>query len=263
MLGRSDEADIQVDDEKVSRKHLKIAFVKSGVRNSEQIRAIVTDLNSRNGIFINGLRVYEQELSKGDKLKVGKTILKFEVKDHLDVAYHNKLYQQATCDPLTGLMNRHYLQRELSKFITLSARYNRTFAVMMLDIDFFKKVNDTYGHAVGDNVLKVVANLLMNNVRDQDIAARFGGEEFIILLPETSLNGAVVVAERIRMAVEGFNFEPLGCQQHGITISIGIGEFPTTGIETEALINRTDAALYEAKTSGRNRVCMARPVKVV
>jgi diguanylate cyclase (GGDEF)-like protein len=257
VLGRSDEADIKVDDEKVSRQHLKIAFVKSRVQNSEQMHAIVTDLNSRNGIFINGLRVHKQELSNGDKLKVGKTILKFEVKDYLDVAYHNKLYQQATCDPLTGLMNRHYLQHELSKFIALSARYNRTFSVIMLDIDFFKRVNDAYGHAVGDNVLKEVAHILLNNVRDQDIAARFGGEEFIILLPETSLNDAVVVAERIRMAVEGFNFEPLGCQQHGITISIGIGEFPTTGSTTEALLNRADAALYEAKTSGRNRVCMA------
>ena len=263
VLGRSDEADIQIDDEKISRKHLKIALVKSGVQNSEPMRAVVTDLHSTNGIFINGLRVHEQELSNGDKLKVGKTILKFEAKDHLDIAYHDKLYQQATCDPLTGLMNRHYLQRELSKFVSLSARYHRTFSVMMLDIDFFKKVNDTYGHDVGDNVLTMVANILMNNVRDHDIAARFGGEEFIILLPETALNDAVVVAERIRMAVEGFNFEPLGCQQHCVTISIGIGEFPTTGIATEELVKRTDAALYEAKTSGRNRVCMARPVKGV
>jgi len=81
---------------------------------------------------------------------------------------------------------------------------------MMLDINFFKKLNDTYGHDVGDNVLKLVANILTNNTRSHDVVARFGGEEFVILLPETALSGAVVVAERIRMAIESFNFKPLG-----------------------------------------------------
>ena len=260
VLGRSDKADIQVNDKKVSRQHLKISLVKSGARKNEQTRTVVTDLNSTNGIFINGVRAYEQELRNGDKLKAGDTILKFEAKDYLDVAYHDNLYQQASCDPLTGLSNRNYLQRELSKCISISSRYNRAFSVMMLDIDLFKKVNDTYGHDVGDNVLKLVANILMRNKRAHDIAARFGGEEFVVLLPETSLSGAVVVAERIRMALESFNFKPLGCQ-HGVTISIGISEFPINGIDTKELVNRADEALYEAKTSGRNRVCMARAVK--
>ena len=131
---------------------------------------------------------------------------------------------------------------------------------MMLDIDFFKKVNDTYGHDVGDNVLKLVANILTNNTRSHDVVAHFGGEEFVILLPETALSGAVVVAERIRMAIESFNFKPLGCQ-HGVTISIGISEFPLNGIDTKELVDRADEALYEAKTNGRNCVCMARAVK--
>lgn len=260
VLGRSDEADIQIDDEKVSRKHLKISLVKSGEQKKEPTRVMVADLHSKNGIFINGVRVHEQELTNGDKLKIGETILKFEAKDRLDVDYHDKLYQQAICDPLTGLANRNYFQNELSKCISLSLRHQRTFAVMMLDIDFFKKVNDTYGHDVGDNVLKMVANMLLDNVRDHDVAARFGGEEFVLLLPETSLDDALGIAERIRIAVEGFNFAPLGCQ-HGVTISIGIGEFPPTGMETDELVKRTDAALYEAKTSGRNRVCIARPVQ--
>ena len=260
VLGRSDEADIQVDDEKVSRKHLKISLVKSDVQKNEPTRVVVADLHSTNGIFINGSRVYEQALRNGDKLRIGNTILKFEVKDCLDVSYHNKLYQQATRDPLTGLLNRNYLQNELSKFISLGLRYNRAFSVMLLDIDFFKKVNDTYGHAVGDNVLKLVAKIVMTNKRDHDVTARFGGEEFVILLPETSLNSAVAIAERIRTAIESFNFKSLGCQ-HGVTISIGISEFPIHGMETKELVNRADEALYEAKTSGRNRVCVARPVK--
>lgn len=260
VLGRSDEADIQVDDEKVSRKHLKIALVKSGQKN-EQTRAIVSDLQSKNGIFINGMRAYEQELRNGDKLKVGDTILKFEVKDRLDVSYHDKLYQQATRDPLTGLSNRNYFQNELRKFISIASRYSRPFSVMMLDIDFFKKINDTYGHDVGDNVLKHVASILMNHLRNHDVAARFGGEEFVILLPETALNGAIVVAERIRMSIEATDFNPMGCR-HRVTISIGIGEYPTSGTEFEELIKKADEALYRAKTSGRNRVCVAQPIAV-
>src|ERR1051326_5443802 len=121
VLGRSDEADIQVDDEKVSRKHLKLSLIKSAKGEN---RAMVTDLNSKNGIFVNGMRAYEQELRNGDKLKVGDTILKFEVKDRLDVSYHDKLYQQATRDPLTGLSNRNYFQNELRKFISIASRYN-------------------------------------------------------------------------------------------------------------------------------------------
>ena len=260
VLGRSDEADIQVDDEKVSRKHLKISLVKSGVQKNEQTSVVVTDLHSTNGIFINGGRVHEQALRNGDKVRVGNTILKFEAKDFLDVSYHEELYRQATKDPLTGLSNRNYLQSELSKYISLAFRNTRAFAVMLLDIDFFKKVNDTYGHNVGDHVLKTVANILMSNKRDHDVAARFGGEEFVILLRETSLHEAVVIAERIRMVTESFDFTPMGCQ-HGITISIGVCEFPTHGITSEEMIRRADEALYEAKAGGRNRVCVARSVK--
>lgn len=253
VLGRSDEADIQVDDEKVSRKHLKLCMVKN---HKGESRAKVVDLNSKNGIFVNGIRTYEEDLRSGDKIKVGDTILKFEIKDRLDVSYHDKLYQQATRDPLTGLSNRNYFRNELKKFVSLSARYNRALSVIMLDIDFFKKINDTYGHDVGDNVLKGVAEILMRHVRTHDVAARFGGEEFVMLLPETSLGGAVVVAERIRTAVENVDFNSSGCR-HNVTISIGVAEYLGDGTDVEEVIKKADEALYKAKSSGRNRVCMS------
>ncbi|MBK7996954.1 MAG: GGDEF domain-containing protein [Blastocatellia bacterium] len=253
VLGRSDEADIQVDDEKVSRKHLKLCMVKN---HKGESRAKVVDLNSKNGIFVNGIRTYEEDLRSGDKIKVGDTILKFEIKDRLDVSYHDKLYQQATRDPLTGLSNRNYFRNELKKFVSLSARYNRALSVIMLDIDFFKKINDTYGHDVGDNVLKSVAEILMRHVRTHDVAARFGGEEFVMLLPETSLGGAVVVAERIRTAVENVDFNSAGCR-HNVTISIGVAEYLGDGTDVEEVIKKADEALYKAKSSGRNRVCMS------
>ncbi len=253
VLGRNDEADIQVDDEKVSRKHLRLSLIKN---HKGEARVKVADLNSKNGIFVNGVRAYEQELRSGDKLKVGDTILKFEIKDRLDVSYHDKLYQQATRDPLTGLSNRNYFRNELRKFISLSLRYSRALSVIMLDIDFFKKINDTYGHDVGDNVLKGVAEVLMRHVRTHDVAARFGGEEFVMLLPETNLGGAVVVAERVRVAVENYNFEPAGCR-HNVTISMGVAEYLGDVLDGEDIIKRADEALYRAKTSGRNRVCIA------
>lgn len=253
VLGRSDEADIQVDDEKVSRKHLKLCMVKN---HKGESRAKVVDLNSKNGIFVNGIRTFEEDLRSGDKIKVGDTILKFEIKDRLDVSYHDKLYQQATRDPLTGLSNRNYFRNELKKFVSLSARYNRALSVIMLDIDFFKKINDTYGHDVGDNVLKNVSEILMRHVRTHDVAARFGGEEFVMLLPETSLGGAVVVAERIRTAVENVDFNPAGCR-HNVTISIGVAEYLGDGTDVEEVIKKADEALYKAKSSGRNRVCMS------
>ena len=105
-----------------------------------------------------------------------------------------------------------------------------------------------------------MATILTNNKRDHDVAVRLGGEEFVVLLQETALNDAVIVAERIRMATESFDFKPIGCQ-HGVTISIGISEFPTHGVSPEELSRHADAALYEAKTSGRNRVRVARPAK--
>ena len=257
VVGRSDDADIQIDDEKVSRRHLKISLVQSDGQENGPIHALVSDLNSTNGIFINGARVRKQELRNGDKLRIGNTILKFEVKDCLDVSYHDKLYQQATKDPLTGLSNRNYLQNELSKFIAIGLRYNRVFSMLLLDIDFFKVVNDTYGHTVGDNVLTMVAEILLSNKREQDVTARFGGEEFVVLLPETTLDSAMDMAERIRMTFENFDFTPLGCQ-HTVTTSIGISEFPLHGMKAEELVKCADEALYEAKTSGRNRVCTAR-----
>ncbi len=253
VLGRNDEADIQVDDEKVSRKHLKFSMVKN---HKGEARAKVIDLSSKNGIFVNGVRAYDQELRAGDKIKVGDTILKFEIKDRLDVSYHNKLYQQATRDPLTGLSNRNHFRNELRKFISLAVRHSRALSIVMLDIDFFKKINDNYGHDVGDNVLKGVAEVLMGHVRNHDVAARFGGEEFVMMLPETNVGGAVVVAERIRTAIETIDFENLGCH-HQVTISIGIAEYTgDTTSEGEDIIKRADEALYRAKTSGRNRVCV-------
>lgn len=254
VLGRSEEVDVRVDDSKASRRHLLLALQNEGSDTDSSVRAI--DLNSKNGTYLNGERITEVQLRNGDKLHIGDTILKFEVKDRLDISYHERLYQQATRDALTGLWNRNHLQEEMEKLLSYAARHNRPFSILLFDIDFFKSVNDTYGHDIGDVVLRTTAQIVSSQLRAHDIAARYGGEEFVILLPETPVEGAVIAAERLRQAIEGFDFHPLGCLRR-ITISIGVAQFPVCGRTIEQIIKQADEALYRAKQTGRNRACLA------
>ncbi|MDO8464652.1 MAG: GGDEF domain-containing protein [Gallionella sp.] len=156
----------------------------------------------------------------------------------------------ATTDPLTGILNRRACL-ERGKALSESAkRYGHPMTVMMLDIDHFKKVNDTHGHDVGDQALVAVAEVLKNGIRNMDILARWGGEEFLVLLPETSMAGAMLIAERIRQQVSQIKLPKI---PEGLTISIGLCE-AKPGMELKAATSLADQALYQAKTDGRNRV---------
>jgi two-component system cell cycle response regulator len=159
----------------------------------------------------------------------------------------------ANVDPLTGLFNRRRFETVIDKEFKRAVRYNLPLSCMMLDIDHFKKVNDSFGHAVGDGVLRQTVNIIQSNIRDVDTVARWGGEEFIIMSPNTSKNNALVVADRIRKNMAGQSFQNVDDRK--ITISIGIADIPDPGINTkEQLIDAADQALYGAKKSGRNRV---------
>jgi diguanylate cyclase (GGDEF)-like protein len=159
----------------------------------------------------------------------------------------------ANVDPLTGLFNRRRFETVIDKEFKRAVRYNLPLSCMMLDIDHFKKVNDSFGHTVGDGVLRQTVNIIENNIRDVDTVARWGGEEFIIMSPNTSKNNALVVADRIRKSMAGQSFPNVA--EKKITISIGIADIPDPDINTkEQLINAADLALYDAKKSGRNRV---------
>ncbi len=158
---------------------------------------------------------------------------------------------QATIDPLTQVYNRLKFNTILDLEVQRSKRYSRDLSIIIFDIDHFKKVNDTYGHLIGDEVLKGIALLVKNTVRTTDIFARWGGEEFIILLPETPLDGAVIVAERIRKTIEEYIFPEVGTK----TCSFGVTIYHNDSNETyNQFINRADTHLYSAKNSGRNRV---------
>jgi diguanylate cyclase (GGDEF)-like protein len=151
-------------------------------------------------------------------------------------------------DPLTGLANRRFLEIQLEKNFEASRRYEEKLSVIMLDIDHFKRYNDTYGHVGGDRLLAKLAAILLKELRTADYVFRYGGEEFLALLPKTDLEKANETAERLRRAVEA---------DAGVTISLGVATYQKNLPDKEALIGRADAALYRAKEGGRNRVEVA------
>ena len=170
-----------------------------------------------------------------------------------------KILKDATLDALTGLNNRHQFALRLREETASAKRQNTPLCCIMTDIDFFKKVNDTYGHAVGDCVLKNVARTIKKELRENDIPSRYGGEEFAILLPHTTLEEAQLVAQRLRSAIEKkkinieeYNIE--GVKQLGVTISIGVSQYDKKMKEPQQLYQNADKALYSAKENGRNRV---------
>ncbi len=176
----------------------------------------------------------------------------------LDISERKKmeleLARMATRDDLTGLHNRRELNRRLEDELRRAERYEQQFSVWMLDIDHFKKINDTYGHQIGDRVLENLAVNLVRMLRDTDVVARYGGEEFIIILPHTSLEQSASMAERICTAVAGMTFALNGSGDLSITVSIGVASYPRHGKSGDDLIDTADQGLYAAKQGGRNQV---------
>jgi diguanylate cyclase (GGDEF)-like protein/PAS domain S-box-containing protein len=200
----------------------------------------------------------------GSEFAIEVTISKIRITDNVeytavirDISEKNQLLKELIIssrkDSLTGLNNRRYFTDKLNAEITRAARFSRSFSLLMLDIDHFKSINDKFGHSCGDAALVNFSNALMNNVREVDTLCRWGGEEFIILLPEISKENSVLVAEKIRA-----NIESLETQYEDnlvkFTVSIGLGYFSGDSIEINSIIKTVDQRLYNAKTSGRNRV---------
>lgn len=174
-----------------------------------------------------------------------------------------KLEHQSIRDGLTGLFNRHFLQIALERELARATRRKGTLAVLMIDVDHFKKLNDQFGHAAGDAVLKEIAGVFSNSVRTEDLVCRYGGEEFIIILPDITPEATLNRAEIIRKAVANLRTELDNDLYNSVTISIGGALFPTDGETSDLLIRHADAALYRAKHDGRNKVIMASPVVAV
>ena len=165
-----------------------------------------------------------------------------------------ELEMLSSVDALTGLLNRRMLYDRLRHEIERVRRYKVDLALMFCDLDYFKEINDTHGHKVGDEVLKLVAGILKKSLRTSDIVGRYGGDEFLVVLPQTSLKGAHDLAERIRETVQEMRYEVYEGQSIGTTMSIGVTYYTGGETDVDALINRIDTALYVSKRAGKNQV---------
>lgn len=172
-------------------------------------------------------------------------------------ADNRRLEALATTDPLTRVLNRRALLDRLNAEVDRAKRYDSGLSMLLLDVDYFKQINDTAGHLAGDSVLRQLGALLEDAMRKVDVVARYGGEEFVAILPETSVEGGVAFAERLRERIEAQEFDVGGAQPVHLTVSIGIATFPSARVDsTEDLFARADEALYRAKSAGRNQVCI-------
>ena len=171
--------------------------------------------------------------------------------------YFEQAQQLAYRDGLTGIYNRRYFEMQIASEIERASRYDGRMAIIMVDIDHFKRLNDEFGHLLGDEVLRQVSAVFGQQLRKVDVVCRYGGEEFAILVPQTSGGNAMEVAEKLRRRVEAFRFPGVPVK---VTISAGVAEFPTHGRTRDELVAAADAALYVSKDSGRNRVSPASAV---
>jgi diguanylate cyclase (GGDEF)-like protein len=244
-IGRGSGAGLVLDADSVSRRHARIEPLDAGYR--------LTDLGSTNGTYVNGVRVKEHVLKDGDRVQIGKALLKYLAGGNIEGAYHEEVQRLMSFDALTGVSNKRFFEENLR--VALSVAQSEAVSLLVFDIDHFKKVNDTYGHMAGDAVLCATANIAKAGLPPEFLFARVGGEEFAVLCPNTPLAKARVCAERIRVAVAD-NAPIFEGKTLPVTISLGVAELAPGSEETpEALYGRADEKLYQAKGSGRNRVC--------
>ncbi len=262
-LGRALDADIRINDSRASRLHARIITEPDGESGGTRYR--LKDLDSTNGTILNGKAIDQALLQDGDKFEVGDQLIRFEMLDEIDREFQQQIHRLLVHDELTGLLTSKSFFSELRREAARAEADSMPFCVLMMDIDYFKKVNDTYGHLVGSETLEQVGAVIKQTLRAGDVGARFGGEEFAAFLLDADYAQGLVAAERVRLAIEKHDFPSVrrgsteAARTHKITISIGVASFPEDGRDPIQLVELADSALYRAKRSGRNRVCPYRP----
>ena len=246
VIGRNQGADVWIDDKAVSRSHAEIVL--------EGEETVLRDLGSKNGTFCNNHKILGRTLVDGDLIQIGDTTFKYVGRNSIEQVYMKELSERAIRDPLTGIFNKQTFLSYLERNLVRCRDLNEPLSMAMLDIDWFKKINDGWGHLAGDYVLKEFADRVKIGIRPTDLLARYGGEEFGLIFPHTNLNEAAIVAERIRNQI---NARPFIFKEKTlpVTVSIGIAERDDSIEAPDALIVSADKALYRAKREGRNRTC--------
>ncbi|MGH9969831.1 MAG: diguanylate cyclase [Pyrinomonadaceae bacterium] len=261
-LGRALEADVRVNDARASRVHARVTTERDPLNG--EVRCKITDLSSTNGTLVNGQLINEVVLNEGDKIAIGDHLFRFDMLDEIDREFQQQIHRLLAHDELTGLLTSKSFFSELRRESARAELESRPFCVLMMDLDHFKAVNDTYGHLVGSQTLEELGAVMKNALRAGDVASRFGGEEFAAFLLDADYAQGLVAAERVRSAIEQHDFpavrkdSPGENQTHRITISVGVAAFPDDARDPIQLIELADSALYRAKRSGRNRICAYR-----
>ena len=246
-IGRSSECTIQLDTTTVSRVHARIVGLATGF--------VVSDAGSTNGSFLNGSRLQGSVLlSDGDRIQLGSAVnLNFALVDAEEELGLFQVYEAAIRDAVTGAFNRRAFEDRFEAEVAAALRGQGSVALLMFDIDFFKRVNDTYGHVAGDAVLRGVAAVLMAGVRHEDFVGRYGGEELVVLA-RSDAPSAIALAERLRVAVERAVFPHEG-NDIRVTLSAGVACLSCCAERSrETVLRLADERLYEAKRAGRNRI---------
>jgi len=248
-LGRVPECTFAFDDPSLSREHARVLLVGTDW--------MLKDASSTNGTFVNDVRITAATaLRDGDRIQLGSgTTLRFALVDQAEETALQKVYEAASRDGLTGVFNRKSLEERIAGELEFAKRHGTELSVIICDVDFFKKVNDTHGHIAGDAVLKEVARRLQSALRIEDVLARYGGEEFVVLSRGIPAHAAVELAERLRatLASHPVPFETISIP---ITASMGVASLAQVGRDADKakLLGTADARLYQAKQAGRNRV---------
>lgn len=260
-LGRSAENSFPLDDMTVSRRHATVRTDSHGV-------VTLTDEGSTNGTFLNASRLEAGRpygVEDGDRIQLGSgVVLKLVRLDSSDVHFQQEMFERTVRDGLTGVYNRSYFLNQVGPLAARSASQGLGLAILMVDVDHFKRINDRYGHLVGDAVLRDLSGVLRDSTRSEDLVARYGGEEFVVALPSSSLDLAAERAEQIRQCVESRRIRACGNEVR-VTVSLGLAYGPAEWpLRPVSLIEAADEALYRAKGEGRNCVILGRrPTRAV
>ncbi|MBK7584958.1 MAG: GGDEF domain-containing protein [Myxococcales bacterium] len=248
VIGRGEQASFVLNDPALSWLHARV------FRSDEHI--FVEDLQSTNGTFVNDERISSPtRIEDGARVRLGGyTVLKLSLADELEEESARRLFESTVKDALTAVHNRRYLIERMTSEISFAERHSDTLALLLIDLDHFKLINDNHGHHVGDAVLRVVAAAMQRVLRPADLLARLGGDEFVILTRRVTRENARILAERLRTHIAGLDLPLAGDAR--LTVSVGLTfAGPERGYpDADALLAEADIAMYEAKHLGRNRV---------